>query len=161
MIANATELKQAQDRFAECLGRERSRILVCAGTGCIANGSLQVYEALQHLVRESGSLVDVDLLQEDQHAAGSAVIKTGCRGFCAAGPLVHVEPQGVLYTHVQAADALEIVQAAEKGEIVRRLVYRDPVTDEPYAKAEESPFYNKQVRQVLAHCGNIDPERIE
>jgi NADH-quinone oxidoreductase subunit F len=88
-------------------------------------------------------------------------VQTGCRGFCAAGPLVHIEPSGVLYTHVTAADAPEILAAAQRGQVVRRLVYRDPTTDEPYAQPEESPFYRKQIRQVLEHCGNIDPERIE
>jgi NADH-quinone oxidoreductase subunit F len=161
MIASPIELKQMQTRFAECLERERLRILVCAGTGCIANGSLKVYEELHRLVAESGALVDVALLDEHHDREGNAVVQTGCRGFCAAGPLVHIEPSGILYTHVKAADAAEILDAAVKGEVVRRLVYRDPVTEEPYARPEESPFYRKQQRRVLDHCGSMDPERIE
>ena len=161
MIASSTELKQLQERYAECLGRERVRILVCAGTGCIANGSLKVYDELIRLVGETGSLVDIQLLEENKERRGNAVVQTGCRGFCAAGPLIHIEPSGVLYTHVKPQDAAEILAAALSGKVVRRLVYRDPNTDEPYAHPEESPFYRKQKRQVLAHCGNMDPERIE
>lgn len=161
MIATNIELERAQAEYADCLARERTRILVCAGTGCIANGAMHVYEALTRLAREAGVLVDIDLLLEDHQQEGAVVVQTGCRGFCAAGPLVHVEPGGVLYTHVKAEDAEEILQAALRGGVVERLVYRDPASDEPYARAEESPFYRKQKRQVLAHCGNIDAERIE
>lgn len=161
MIADTTELKRAQRAFSECLKRQRTRILVCAGTGCIASGSMPLYEELVRLANEAGSLVDIDLLKEDAHRKGNAVIQTGCRGFCAAGPLVHIEPGGVLYTHVKAEDAAEILQATERGEVVERLVYRDPASGEPYAHPDESPFYRQQKRQVLEHCGNIDPERIE
>ena len=161
MIANTIELEQAQERFMGYLARERVRILVCAGTGCIANGSLAVYEELSRLMRERGDLVDIELLQEDEKRAGSAVVHTGCRGFCAAGPLVHIEPAGVLYTHVRAEDAAEILEATLRGDVVRRLVYRDPVNGEPYTRPEASPFYRKQKRQVLDHCGTIDPEHIE
>src|SRR5512147_2283059 len=128
MIMNAMELKQAQEKYVAILGRERARILVCAGTGCIANGSLKVYDALKYLAEQSGSLVDIELLQENPQRTGQAVVQTGCRGFCAAGPLVHIEPLGVLYTHVQAADAQEIFDATLRGEGVRRLVYQDPAT---------------------------------
>jgi NADH-quinone oxidoreductase subunit F len=161
MITSVIELREAQDRYTEALSRERTRILVCAGTGCIANGSLKVYDALKYLAQQDGSLVDIELLQENAQRSGQAVVQTGCRGFCAAGPLVHIEPSGVLYTHVRAADAKEIYDATLRGEVVRRLVYQDPATGEPYAHPDESPFYRKQVRQVLAHCGSVDPESIE
>ncbi len=161
MIANTIDLKQMQALYTEALQRERVRILVCAGTGCIANGSLKVYDELVCLVQGTGSLVDIELLVEQSTIRGHAVVQTGCRGFCAAGPLVSIAPAGFLYTHVQAEDAEEILKAALRGEVVQRLVYRDPVTDQPYAKPEDSPFYRKQVRQVLEHCGNIDPERVE
>lgn len=161
MIGTASELMQAQQEYAACLERERTRILVCAGTGCIANGAMRIYEELTRLAAETGSLVDIDLLMEDEAREGNAVVKTGCRGFCAAGPLVHVEPAGVLYTHVKAEDAGEILQAALRGEVVERLVYRDPASGEPYPQPEAAPFYRRQKRQVLERCGSIDPERIE
>jgi NADH-quinone oxidoreductase subunit F len=161
MIADTIALQAARSDFSECLGRERNRILVCAGTGCIANGSLKVYEALAGEITAHSQLVDVRLLHEDPTSSGDAVVQTGCRGFCAAGPLVHIEPAGILYTHVKPEDAAEIVSATLQGQVVRRLVYRDPVTDEPYANPDASPFYRKQKRQVLTHCGNLDPERIE
>ena len=90
MIANSSDLKQMQARLAEALQRERVRILVCAGTGCIANGALKVYDELVRLVQGTGSLVDIELLAEQQTIRGHAVVQTGCRGFCAAGPLVSI-----------------------------------------------------------------------
>ena len=87
MIASAVELEQLQADYSASLKREKVRILVCAGTGCIASGSLRVYEEFKRLVAATGNLVDIDLLHEDAKREGEAVVQTGCRGFCAAGPL--------------------------------------------------------------------------
>lgn len=160
-INSLSDLNAARDVFSGYIDRQKTRILVCAGTGCIASGALKVYGELVRLVRETGSLVNIELLAEDEHASGTSVVPTGCRGFCAAGPMVHIEPSNVLYTHVKPEDVAEILRAVERKEIVRRLVYRDPSTQEPYAHTDDSPFYRKQKRHILAHCGNLDPERIE
>ena len=161
MIRALEELQREQRRYQEALSRERTRIRVCAGTGCISNGSLGVYSALKQLIAERGALVDLELLAQDSHAEGVGVVRTGCRGFCAAGPLVQIDPSGVLYTHVRAEDARDIVEQALAGGVVERLLYRDPQTGIPYAHPEDSPFYRKQRRLVLEHCGVIDPESID
>ena len=122
MIASSIELVGMQENYAECRGREGMRILVCVGTGCIANGSLKIYEELVRLVQETGSLVDIELLAEHESIRGNTVVQTGCRGFRAAGSLVHIKPTGVLYTHVKAEDAAEILEATMRDEVMWRLV---------------------------------------
>ncbi len=161
MIANLEDLQREQGRVREALSRQRTRILVCAGTGCISNGSMRVYEQLRELIEEKQLLVDLELLTHDHDAEGIGVVTTGCRGFCAAGPLVQVEPSGILYTHVRPDDADELLEATLNGDVVERLVYRDSQTDVPYEHPEESPFYRHQKRLVLEHCGNIDPESLD
>ena len=160
-IDTSTALARARELYSSAIKRERTRVLLCAGTGCIASGSLELYDRLVALVRATGDLVDVSLLADDCTCEGTAVVRTGCRGFCAAGPLVQIEPQGVLYTHVKATDAEEIMEAIRTGTVVDRLVYRDPQTGQHYDNPADSPFYRKQRRVVLAHCGEIDPESLE
>jgi NADH-quinone oxidoreductase subunit F len=161
MIDTLEQLQIEQNRVREALSRQRTRILVCAGTGCISNGSMQVYEELRRLIEEKQLLVDLDLLQEKQEAEGIGVVATGCRGLCAAGPLVQIEPSGVLYTHVHVEDVPEMLEKTLEGGVVERLLYRDMQTGTPYEHPEDSPFYRNQKRLVLEHCGNIDPESIE
>ena len=77
------------------------------------------------------------------------------------GPLVRLEPSGILYTKVKAEDAAEIVEAlVSGGKPVERLLYRHPLTGEVYAEEHQIPFYHHQQRTALAHCGQIDPEDI-
>ena len=88
--------------------------------------------------------------------------RTGCHGFCQRGPLVIIEPEGILYSKVEPSDVPEIVQSLlPQGKPVERLLYRDPVTDKPIPYYRDIPFYNKQERIVLRNCGNIDPEDID
>ncbi|HOB21304.1 MAG TPA: NADH-quinone oxidoreductase subunit NuoF [Bacillota bacterium] len=135
--------------------KTKKRVLVCAGTGCVANGSLAIYNRLCELVKEQGLAVEVIAQRED----GIDVAKSGCHGFCEMGPLVRIEPVGILYTKVKLEDVEEIVESSLKGdEIVERLIYHHPVTKESYAKEEDIPFYKKQHRYSLSECGNIDPD---
>ncbi|MHB1357711.1 MAG: NADH-ubiquinone oxidoreductase-F iron-sulfur binding region domain-containing protein [Anaerolineae bacterium] len=160
MITCVTELCKIKTEYTTAKTREHVRILICAGTGCIANGSMKVYDEFKRLVETAGNLVDIELLHEDDNREGDAVVPTGCLGFCGAGPLVRIEPLGVLYTYVKPEDAAEILQATNRGGVVARLVYQNPETGEPYTTPEESPFYNKQRRQVLERVGRIAPESI-
>jgi len=161
MITTVPMLQETRAALAAARERQSVRILVCTGTGCAANGAAAVYAALEGAISAHGGGVDIARSGDHDAQNGHHVVSTGCRGLCAAGPLVHIEPSGVLYTHVTPDDADEIVAATLRGEVVHRLVYRDPATGEAYDHAEESPFYRRQVRQVLAHCGNMDPESIE
>lgn len=125
------------------------RVLVCQGTGCISGGSDVVYDAIKTELQRHG-LENV------------AVDFTGCHGFCEQGPNVVIEPDGILYTHVQKEDAPEIVEShLRDGKPVERLFYRDPVSGEAIPLYANIKFYERQQRVVLRNCGHINPERIE
>jgi len=146
--------------WKEGFAKETARILVCAGTGCVANGSLQVYEALKAEVQRRNAYVSVEMLLEEGQS-GTTIVKSGCHGFCEMGPLVRLEPGGILYIKVSKDDATDIVTALLEGKgPVERLLYKHPVTGEIYAEESNIPFYKHQTRTVLQHCGVIDPEDI-
>lgn len=160
MIETTQKMKELRQKWQEGYQREKSRILICAGTGCVANGSLQLYDALKKEVEARGLYIAVEMMLEDG-CSGITVVKSGCHGFCEMGPLVRIEPCGVLYTKVKAEDAPEIVAAlAENRPAVKRLLYHHPVSGEAFEKEEEIPFYKNQQRNVLANCGVLDPEEI-
>lgn len=97
---------------------------------------------------------------KDPHGDSIGLKKSGCHGFCEMGPLVRIEPEGILYTKVKLSDCEEIVEKTiMENEIVERLVYK--VEGKPYVKQEDIPFYAKQTRVVLEHCGHIDATSIE
>jgi NADH-quinone oxidoreductase subunit F len=127
------------------------KIIVCHGTGCLANGSPGVAEALRQAIAAAG----VD-------ASVSPLIKTtGCHGFCSRGPLVIMQPSGIFYQRVKPKDAEEIVRKTIiDGEPVERLLYTDDRTGEKIAHDHEIPFYKHQERIVMRHIGKIDPTDI-
>jgi len=136
------------------------RVILCAGTGCVANGAWKVFAEFQTRLAESGSsaTLTADHTVCDGHVH---VSKSGCQGFCQRGPLVTVEPDGILYTKVQPADVAEIVQRTIlNGEVVERLLYVDPATRRRCRGTAAIPFYQRQTRFVLKSCGVIDPEDI-
>ena len=141
----------------EALAREGVSIMVCAGTGCIAGGSLEVYEELRRICAEKGLAVSVSF---SEHADDAIHLKkTGCHGFCEIGPLVNIMPQDIFYTHVKPSDCAEIVEKTiMNGQIIKRLLYK--MNGKSYATQEEVPFYNKQHRIVLERCGHMDAESI-
>lgn len=133
---------------------EKIRIIVCGGTGCVAGGSLEIYSGLKELLEEKNIPVDVDLA-EDPHRDVIGLKKSGCHGFCELGPLVCIEPMNWLYTKVQPSDCEEIIEKTIlKGEYIERLAYR--MNGKPYHKQKDIPFYKKQTRLVLEHCGGIN-----
>lgn len=160
IIDSRTMLEERAESWKKGFAKEQGRILVCAGTGCVANGSLQVYAALKAEVEKNGIYVTVDLLLEGAQN-GTTVVKSGCHGFCEMGPLVRLEPGGILYTKVKQDDAVEIVAALIKGSgPVERLLYKHPVTAAVYSEESQIPFYSNQHRNVLSQCGVLDPEDI-
>ena len=157
MIRNYEDLLNKADIYEKSLDKQRKKVLVCAGTGCVAGGSLAIYERIKSLVKEEGLLVDVDL---DREEAGIGVKKSGCHGFCEAGPLVRIEPYNYLYLHVKLEDCQEIVyETLKEGRPIERLMYESKGC--LYKTQEEIPFYNKQTRLVLQNCGHIDAENIQ
>src|ERR1017187_7571863 len=136
------------------------RVILCAGTGCMANGAMKVHEQFKREMARFGLQVILELRAE---AASDEVrlSKSGCQGFCQMGPLVSVVPDGILYTKVRSEDVAEIVQQTLVGhQVVARLLYKDPMTRQSCRGLEDNPFYARQNRLVLHECGFLDPEDI-
>ena len=130
-----------------------ARVIVCAGTGCAASGAWKVFEAFRKL--------DADVSYEAGHCPHREISKSGCQGFCQMGPLVTVQPEGIFYTRVKAEDVPEIAERTlAAGEVVERLLYKDPATKKPCRGTDQIPFYTRQTRFVLKDCGHLDPENI-
>jgi NADH-quinone oxidoreductase subunit F len=152
-------LKERKELFDACMAQYKARIIVCAGTGCVANGSLEVYERFRAYIEEKGLHVAVTLRKEK---ADYIISQSGCQGFCQMGPLVSIYPQGTLYTKVTASDVEEIVdETLLKGKLIDRLLYHSPVTGAPADDIAHIPFYSRQNRTVLKLCGLVDAQDID
>ena len=135
-------------------------VLVCAGTGCIAGGAMKIHDNFRDLCEKRGLPVYVGLKHDSDEEHSLHMKMSGCHGFCEMGPLVHIEPMGVMYIHVKPEDCEEILEKTVlNGEIIDRLVYHlDGVA---YPRQEDIPFYKRQHRVVLENCGTSDAEDIE
>lgn len=168
MLRNEQDLRSLAEACQRKLTQPAATISVCAGTGCVAGGSLDVYAALAKAVEQSGLHIEVELQEEVPHDEiptekaknGVLVKQSGCHGFCEMGPLVRVEPEGILYVKVKAEDAEDIVKAIASGQVVERLLYRHPVSGQIFKKEAEIPFYAGQQRRALGGLGHIDPDSI-
>ncbi len=128
----------------------RSHILVCSGTGCSSCDSGLVQEAFEKELVAQGM---------DKEAK---VVKTGCFGLCAMGPIVMIYPEGACYTHVTTKDVPEIVEEhIVKGRIVKRLLHVESGESEAVTSLNDTRFYKHQQRIVLRNCGVINPESID
>lgn len=150
---------QSNAKNALRLSEQQTSVLICAGTGCIAGGSLKIYENLKAECEKRNLNVYVGLFHESDEEESIHIKMSGCHGFCEMGPLVHIEPLGVMYIHVKPEDCQEILEKTVLGgEIIDRLVYHlDGVA---YPKQEDIPFYKLQHRVVLENCGKSDAEDI-
>lgn len=137
------------------------RVVVCAGTGCVASGAYQVFQALVEQVRAAGLPVITEFRPEEEEGT-VRLNKSGCQGFCQMGPLVTVLPENLLYNKVRVEDVGEIVsETLVAGRPVERLLYVDAATKKRCRGVAEIPFYQRQQRFVLRSCGTIDPESID
>jgi len=128
----------------------RANVLVCSGTGCTASKAPELFNALSEEIEKRGLGDEVRLVQ------------TGCRGFCAMGPIVIIYPEGIFYCQVHAADVPHLVEETLiKGRVVSRLAYQEPQSHQAIPFYRDVPFYSKQVRITLRNCGLIDPESID
>ena len=152
-------LEQIAEGYRERTAPVARRLIVCAGTGCVANGSLKLHGALCEAIEKAGLPVVVELKQETPAEGSVHVSRSGCQGFCQQGPLVTILPEGILYGHVHAPDAQEIVdRTLRAGELIERLLYKDPATGKRCHGFDDIPFYQLQQRAVLKECGLICPE---
>ncbi len=159
MLKNRTELELLRQAVKTAYASQAEKVIVCAGTGCVAGGSLKIYDRLKELLAEKGVKVEVEL-EVDPHDKSVGLKKSGCHGFCEMGPLLRIDPQGWLYTKVKLEDCEEIVEKTLiGGEHIERLAYKR--NGEIYKKQEEIPFYQQQTRVVLEHCGKIDANSVK
>ena len=128
----------------------RSHVLVCGGTGCTSSGSQRIRDRLEKEIAANGLSEEV------------GVVKTGCFGLCALGPIMIVYPEGTFYSMVQEDDIPEIVsEHLLKGRVVTRLLYDETTKTDRIIPLNETNFYKKQHRVALRNCGVINPENIE
>ena len=140
--------KCLDDKFSGNDGKRH--IVLCGGTGCLSSHSAEIREKFSKLIEEEG-------LQDKV-----TVNQVGCFGFCSQGPFVKIYPEDTLYKMVHLEDVEEIIEKDIKNnEIVERLLYVDPKTQEKVRKQNDIEFYKKQLRVALHGCGEIDPENIE
>lgn len=159
MNANIKKISELSMEYQRKLDREKMKIMICAGTGCVSSGSLKLYEALKKLLEEKNLYIDIDLYKEDD---GVNVAPSGCHGFCEMGPIVMIQPEGYFYVKVQVEDAEDIIEkTVVKGEIIERLLYKNPEGNETFTTCESIPFYKKQERIILENCGKVNPENIK
>ncbi len=148
-IASLQDLNQFKKSVMDEKKKQGSRkeILLCAGAGCIASGSLQLKKVLEQKIREEK--LDVQ------------VVETGCLGPCAQGPVIVVNPDKTFYENLKVEDATDIVnEHLRKGKPVERLMPRDIKNNNPVTTQEANDFFKKQTKIVLRNCGRIDPLKL-
>lgn len=151
-ITSIEQLGKYREQIAANTKTDLPTVLVCFGTGCLANGARPVAEAFSNVIKEQGLTLDVNI----------GIKTTGCHGYCENGPLVALKPQGILYLKVKPEDVAEIVEKTIKGgEVVERLIYKDKTTEQTIAQYQEIPFYKHQHRIALKNIGAIDPTNID
>jgi len=129
---------------------DKKHVLVCGGTGCTSSGSQKIINILNDEIKKAGLAEKVE------------VVKTGCFGLCALGPIMIVYPEGSFYSMIKEKDIPQIVEEHFKnGNPVKSLLYKETVTDEGIKALEETDFYKKQKRVALRNCGVVDPEKID
>jgi len=149
-IKTISELDDFREELLKKREPGRQVVKVCCSTGCRAGGSLRIIEELESKVAENDLKDSVEIK------------KTGCRGFCEKGPVMAIEPDDIFYNMVDPDDTEDIAgETIAKGEVVERLLYKDPETGKGIKKEKDIPFFGKQVRRVLANCGKIDPTEIK
>jgi len=132
--------------------QNKKAVFVCCGTGCLANGSGEIYNAFQKQIKKLG--LDVEVIPK--------IKKTGCHGLCQKGPLVHITPQEITYIHVKATDVAEIVERSIiKDEVIDRLLYFDKQQKAKIQSKEDWTFEKKQYRIALRNCGKIANDSID
>ena len=156
MIKTFEELERSCKDCASCLDSKftgadgKRHIVLCGGTGCLSSNSAEIREEFVKLINANG-------LQDKV-----TVNQVGCFGFCSQGPFVKIYPEDTLYRMVKISDVEEIVEKdLIGGEVVDRLLYVDPTTQQKISKQDDITFYKKQVRIALHGCGSINPEKIE
>lgn len=158
-IRTRDELNQKRKEYARELAAQKKKILICGGTGCVAGGSLKIYARLNELMKEKNIPCSLKIGHEIEGEV-IGLKKSGCHGFCEKGPLIRIDPLGVLYTKVKLEDCEEIIEKTIlNDEVIERLLYHDS-EGKAYTVQDSIPFYKNQTRVALEHCGKINAESI-
>ncbi|MFP3879390.1 MAG: NADH-ubiquinone oxidoreductase-F iron-sulfur binding region domain-containing protein [Dehalococcoidia bacterium] len=150
-LSSADELEELRKEVLSKRDPAKPIVTVCTGTACQIYGSLDVYQEFIDEVRKQGL-----------EASVAEAKATGCHGFCEQGPVIVIFPQKICYVKVKVEDVPEIVGTTlARGEVIERLLYRDPVTGKTIAKDPDIPFYKHQMRIVFGNNRHIDPRDID
>lgn len=161
-MKSQVSIENIKIKYNERLKNITKRIIICAGTGCVANGALNVYQELLKKIKENGLNITVTLKEEDNQKNVILLSESGCQGFCQMGPLVTIEPENILYVKVKPSDVDEIVTSTIiNNKIIERLLFKDQTEGVLCKGTDEIEFYKKQKRTVLKNCGSINPNDIE
>ena len=149
-LKSLDELEALRESIIKSRDPDKPCVVICGGTGCLALGATSIISTFQREIEEQGLDTKVDLKV------------TGCHGFCEKGPHVLIRPQGILYPRVKDKDVSEIIsETAIKGNIIDRLLYIDPSTNQRITYEQKVPFYERQKRIIFGSNGYIDPTVIE
>ncbi len=149
-LKSPSDLEKLRQKILSKRDPKKPCMTICSGTGCRAYGSEKVVAAFQEEIRKQNLADEVDIRV------------TGCHGFCEKGPLAVIYPEEICYTEVNTEDVSDIVsQTMREGEIIDRLLYKDPNTGEKIIRESEIPFYKHQTRRVFGNNLKIDPKNIE
>jgi NADH-quinone oxidoreductase subunit F len=149
-INSPAELKALQAKAQKRIDPTKPCIAICTGTGCLAYGTQKLVDEFRTEL-ENRNLTDQILIRT-----------TGCHGFCERGPMAVIHPQKVFYQQIKSEDIPDIIdKTVQAGEVIDRLLYKDPVTGNKIVHEDEVPFYKKQMRLVFGMNGLIEPTSIE
>ncbi|HZX11747.1 MAG TPA: NAD(P)H-dependent oxidoreductase subunit E, partial [Acidobacteriota bacterium] len=148
--ANPKKLEELRTRIIDSRDENKTCITICGGTGCHAYGCEKIAQNFRTEIKKQNLESKIDLRV------------TGCHGFCERGPIVVMQPDGIFYQRVKNEDIKEIIsKTALNKEVIPRLLYKDPQTDEIIEKEKEVAFYKKQKRIIFGRNGFIDPTNIQ
>ena len=148
-LSSPEELEAIRESIIRSRDPNKTCIVICGGTGCLALGAEDVIAGFRRELQDQGLETKVDLRI------------TGCPGFCERGPLVLIKPESILYQQVRVEDVPEMISETIRGNIVDRLLYIAPNTGGKILYEHEVPFYRKQKRLIIGNNSNIDPTIIE
>ena len=163
-FASLSALQAYQQQLVDGKQKLQRRIVVCAGTGCVAGGAFEIYDELKAQLADEklGIVTELQSCLHDKTDSATHISPSGCHGFCQVGPLVHVLPDDILYERVKIKNVPDIVGTlVHQNPVNEKLLYRDPTTKERCKGRNDIAFYAKQERIALVNCGLVDPESLE
>ena len=149
-INSPAELEEFRNGILSRIDPNKPCIALCSGSACLATGSGKVAVSLEKEIKKQGLSAEVDIRN------------TGCHGFCERGPIIVIHPEKICYLQIEPKDVPEVVsQTIKENDVIERLLYTDPGTNEKIIHESEIPFYKNQERLVFGSNGNIDPKSID